>query len=229
MSANNSLTTNILKLLFNNTAFANVGDSSGLQPSGAAGSLYVSLHTADPGIAGDQTTSEANYTPYARQPVARSGAGWTVNGNSVTNAATINFPKCTSGSSAVLFAGIGTAGSGTGTLLFSAPLGTFKGPFTAQDATETFTCEGHGLSVNDQIVFQSILGGTLPTGAVAGTVYYVKTAPDADTFTISATQGGATIDISSDGSGNLYKLSSLAVSQNITPQIAASNLTVTNG
>ena len=56
--------------MFNNTDFANIGDAGGLQNSATAGSLYVSLHTADPGEAGSQTTNEANYTSYARVAVA---------------------------------------------------------------------------------------------------------------------------------------------------------------
>jgi hypothetical protein len=68
---------NLLKLVFTNTTWANVGDATGLVGSSVAGSLYVSLHTASP-AAGDQTTSETSYTGYARVAVARSGAGWTV-------------------------------------------------------------------------------------------------------------------------------------------------------
>lgn len=51
-----------LLLFFNNTDWAVVGDAAGLQNSAAAGSLYLSLHTASPGEAGDQSTSEISYT-----------------------------------------------------------------------------------------------------------------------------------------------------------------------
>ena len=51
-----------LLLFFNNTAWATIGDASGLQPSAVAGSLYVSLHTADPTEAGNQSSSEISYT-----------------------------------------------------------------------------------------------------------------------------------------------------------------------
>jgi hypothetical protein len=44
----------------------------------ATGLVCISLHTADPGEAGDQTTSEATYKSYARVSVARTTAGWTV-------------------------------------------------------------------------------------------------------------------------------------------------------
>lgn len=109
----------ILLLVFNNTDFAGIGDAGGLQNSATAGSLYVSLHTGDPGEAGSQTTSESAYTNYARVAVARSGAGWTVSGNAVSNAAAITFPACGVTGSTITHFGIGTDSSGAGTLLFS--------------------------------------------------------------------------------------------------------------
>lgn len=119
----NSLENSYLLLLFNNTAFANVGDASGLQPSSAAGSLYCSLHTADPGEAGDQTTNEVAYTSYARAAVARSGAGWTVSANTVSNTAEVAWPQCTGGTATATHVGIGTAASGTGVLLYRVAMG----------------------------------------------------------------------------------------------------------
>ena len=77
-SVGNNLQDQILKLIFQNLAVANIGNAGGLQPSTVAGSLYVSLHTADPGAGGSQTTNEAAYTSYSRVGVARSSAGWTV-------------------------------------------------------------------------------------------------------------------------------------------------------
>jgi hypothetical protein len=118
MSASNDLETNVLKLLFTNTNYANVGDATGLRGSTTAGSLYFSLHTADPGEAGDQTTSEVTYTSYARVAVTR-GAGFTVTGNSVSPAATVTFPAGTGGSGTATHFGVGTAASGAGILLFS--------------------------------------------------------------------------------------------------------------
>ncbi|MCK9568733.1 hypothetical protein M0R72_07320 [Candidatus Pacearchaeota archaeon] len=124
MSASNSLENSILLLLFNNTAFANIGDASGLQPSATAGSFYVSLHTADPGEAGNQTSSECDYANYARVAVARTSGGWTVSTNSVTNTATISFPKAAVGATpdVATHFGVGTADSGAGVLLFSGEL-----------------------------------------------------------------------------------------------------------
>lgn len=71
MSMTNAAETALLTLIFNNTDWANVGDAGGLQNSATAGSFYISLHTADPGETGSQTTSETAYTNYARVAVAR--------------------------------------------------------------------------------------------------------------------------------------------------------------
>lgn len=126
MSKSNAWETALLQLFFNNTnGPANLGDSTGLRGSSTAGSLYVSLHTADPGEGGSQNTSEATYGSYARQAVARSSAGWTVSGNTVSNAATVTFPQASSGSETITYFGIGTSsGTGAGTLLYSGAVGT---------------------------------------------------------------------------------------------------------
>lgn len=118
MSKTNGFENSLLLLIFNNTNIANIGDATGLRGSSTAGSLYVSLHTSDPGEAGDQTTNETSYTSYARATVARSGSGFTVTGNSVSPAANIDFAACTGGTATITHFGIGTASSGAGVLLY---------------------------------------------------------------------------------------------------------------
>lgn len=118
----NTFINDLLKLLFNNTAIANIGDVGGLQPSATAGSLYVSLHTADPGAGGNQQTNEAAYTGYARVAVARSSSGWTVTAQSVSPTSAIQFPPGTAGGETCTFAAIGTAASGTGKILYRGAL-----------------------------------------------------------------------------------------------------------
>lgn len=84
--------------------------------------LYVALHTADPGEAGNQTTSEATYTSYARVTVARTSGGFTVSGNQVSNTALIQFPQCTGGTNTITHVSVGTATSGAGQILYSGAL-----------------------------------------------------------------------------------------------------------
>lgn len=118
MSKTNSWETGLLQLVFENTNFANVGDATGLRGSSTAGSFYFSLHTADPGEAGDQTTNEIAYTSYARVAVARSSSGWTVTNDAVAVDANVTFPAGTGGSGTATHWGLGTASSGAGVLLY---------------------------------------------------------------------------------------------------------------
>ena len=122
MSKSNTFENDILQLLFNNVDIADIGDAGGIQNSATAGSLYVALHTADPGEAGTATTNETAYTDYARVAVARTAGGWTVSGASATNTALTQFPECTGGSETITHVGIGTDASGAGTLLYSGAL-----------------------------------------------------------------------------------------------------------
>lgn len=125
MSASNSFENSLLLLLLNNSNIANLGDATGVRGSTVAGSVFVALHTADPGEAGDQTTSEATYTGYARVAVARSGAGWTVSGTAPTqaaNAAIVTFGLCTAGSNSLTHFSIGRDTSGVGQIIVSGAL-----------------------------------------------------------------------------------------------------------
>lgn len=115
MSKGDTFENDLLKLIFNATAIGNMADNAASSP---LTNLYVSLHTADPGEAGSQTTSEATYTSYARVAVARTSSGWTVTANSVSPAATISFPACTGGTNSITHFAVGTASSGAGKVLY---------------------------------------------------------------------------------------------------------------
>lgn len=122
MSKTNAHETDYLELIFNNTAIAGIGDAPGILGSASDGSLYVSLHTADPTEGGNQTSSEANYTSYARAAVARTVGGWTVAGDTVSNAAIVQWPQATGGSETETHFGVGTDSAGAGNLLASGAL-----------------------------------------------------------------------------------------------------------
>ncbi|MCK5318027.1 MAG: hypothetical protein KAJ55_08935 [Anaerolineales bacterium] len=118
MSATDLFEDDLLDLIFTNVAAPNVGDAGGLQPSAGAGSWHISLHTGN--AIGEtstlQTASEAAYTGYARQAVARSVAGWTVTAGTVDNDAAITFPTSTSGPETETDVGLGFALAGAGVL-----------------------------------------------------------------------------------------------------------------
>jgi hypothetical protein len=116
MSKGNTFENDLLKLIFNATAIANLADNAG---TGPLTNLYVALHTADPGEAGTQDTNEADYTSYARVAVARTSGGWTVSGNQAENAAEVAWPEATGGSNTITHWSIGVASSGTTKILYS--------------------------------------------------------------------------------------------------------------
>lgn len=111
MSKSNTTENDILKMVL-----------QGTDPSWRAGaSQYLALYTADPGEAGTAITSEATYTSYARVAVTKATA-WTDGGSSFSNAALVQFPKCTGGTNDITHFGIVTTASGAGQLLYSGSL-----------------------------------------------------------------------------------------------------------
>ena len=110
----------LLKLLFNATPIANIADNAASSP---LTNLYMSLHTADPGSGGSQTTSEAAYTSYARAAVQRTSTGFTVSGNSCILASPINFPTPSGGAGEIeTYFAVGTASTGAGKILYHGPI-----------------------------------------------------------------------------------------------------------
>jgi len=119
MSKGDTFENDLLKLIFQAVAIADIAEDDTTSP---LTNLYVSLHTADPSEAGDQTTSEATYTGYARVAVARTSGGWAVSTNTADNVAAITFGACTAGSNTITHFAVGTASSGAGKILYSGAL-----------------------------------------------------------------------------------------------------------
>ncbi len=112
MTKSNTAENDVIAAIFHGTAFS----------WAAVGSLYVSLHTADPGEAGVQTTSECAYGSYARQAIVRDATGWDVAGSQASNDDLLQFPKCTSGSEVITHVGVGTTLASAGQLIYSGAL-----------------------------------------------------------------------------------------------------------
>ena len=120
MSFSNQFEADILGLIFNATAISGLADNAVSSP---LTNLYVALHTADPGEGGNQGTSEVNYTGYARVAVQRSGAGWTLAGQTISPTAVIEFGEMTAGTAGTAtHATVGTAASGAGKVIISGAL-----------------------------------------------------------------------------------------------------------
>jgi hypothetical protein len=65
-------------------------------------------------------------------------------------------------------------------------------------AANTISLDQHGFAIDAPTTLRVIAGGTLPAPLLADTVYYVTPVTES-VFTLSATEGGATIDLTSTG------------------------------
>lgn len=70
--------------------------------------------------------------------------------------------------------------------------------FTVDAGTDVITSAGHGLSDGDVLLLTT--SNALPAGLSAGTPYFVRD-KTTDTFKLSATSGGAAIDLTTAGTG----------------------------
>lgn len=83
---------NLLGLIYNATAIANIADNASSSP---ATLIYIALATASYSASSTLASNEATYTNYARQSNARTTAGWTAPASGATsNVAAIEFPQC---------------------------------------------------------------------------------------------------------------------------------------
>jgi hypothetical protein len=213
----------LLKLYFNATAIANIADNAASAP---LTNLYFGLHSAWPGSAGNQTTSEISYTGYARVAVARTSGGFTVTANAVSPVATVAFGQCTAGSATAMFATIGTASSGTGKIIGIATIGGAS-QIASAATSDTITAYTHGLTTDDRLVFYPGYNVTLPTGITEGTVYFIRaTGLTSDAFTISTTSGGAAVDVTGAAGAIFQKVTPVAITSApaTTPQLTTATV-----
>lgn len=120
MGKANYLSNGVLNIVFNAAALAQLFENASSTPFTQ---IWCALHTADPGAAGNQSTSEIAYTSYARVAVARTTSGFpTTTTESISPAAAITFPAGTGGAGTATYASFGTASSGAGNILYSGPI-----------------------------------------------------------------------------------------------------------
>lgn len=105
----------LVQLIFKATNISNIADNAAGSP---ITNLYISLHTASPGVGGDQTTNEVAYTNYLRVAVARTAGGWQVVGGVASNVGVVQFPSCGVTGATAVYVGIGTSLTTAGKLLY---------------------------------------------------------------------------------------------------------------
>lgn len=113
--------------LFQNAALSSVGAGGGVPASASDGSLYLSLHTEDPGSStASGLANEVSYTGYARADMPRDASTWDVTDNVVTNLTAVLWPACTAGGVTARYVGIwDSASTGAGVMLYSCALSQF--------------------------------------------------------------------------------------------------------
>lgn len=149
---------------------------------------FVSLHNANPG-----NTGANEIAGVTRQPTTYNTAANTQS----TIVAGVPFSNVPANQT-VWWVGLWTAQTG-GTFRGYAPAGsTLYGTLSANGTSNVLTCLAHGLVSSDgaknRVVVWRDKGKALPTGLAEGVIYWVKS-ETANALELSATQGGATIDI----------------------------------
>lgn len=161
---------------------------------------HIGVHTlTDPGTGTTANAGEATggSPAYARVAVVWGGAATGQKSN--TGALTIDVPAGTYGFLTFWNALTGNTTNYRG----YAPLnGTPRGFFSV-DTTLTndqLLSVGHGLADGDRVMLFNVFAETLPTGVAEGTIYFVVNSAT-NTFKVSATSGGAAVDITAVGGG----------------------------
>lgn len=174
------------------------------------------------------TVTESSFAGYARVAITFAAPGAGLGGRFVQNSGAVTFAaKTDAGSITAIAVGIWDA-STAGNLLEVIYLDG-DDPFIAVvDGTgvtnNTLAATNHGLA-NDQRVRVLRLPGTgaVPTGLAENTTYFVVGTAN-DTFQLSATQGGAAIDITAEGGVIVVQVSPVTVNQNDQANFATNTL-----
>lgn len=104
---------NILALMYNATAWADVAENDSSSPAAV---IQMALATASYAASDALNADEATYTNYVRQTPARTTGGWTApSGGATSNAAAIEYPQCGASGNTIVAAATGK-GAGAGEL-----------------------------------------------------------------------------------------------------------------
>lgn len=181
---------------------------------------YISLHTADPGETG---ANEVTGGSYARQQVAFGAAA----SGTLSNSGNIDYTSMPA-TTVVGWAAWDAVSAGncfwTGWLSTVSGLAVVRSADLAGNDIQTVA---HGLAADERIIFEEVEGLTIPTGIVAGTIYWVLSGGlTTDAFNVSTTQGGGELDITAAGSAVWRKVTVKSVNSGDTFRIATGDLDI---
>ncbi|WP_326642913.1 hypothetical protein OG884_05870 [Streptosporangium sp. NBC_01755] len=161
---------------------------------------HIGAHTVtDPGTGADANSGEATGGSYARQAVTWAAAS----GGQKSNSGALSIPVPAGSYAFLTFWNASTANSGNyrGYAPINSTVKGFGTVDTAGITSDAIQSAGHGLADGDRVMVFNVLGESLPTGLTEGTIYYVVSATT-DTFDVSATLGGSSVNVT--GQGELF-------------------------
>lgn len=181
-----------------------------------APTLYLQLHTGPPGDAGtanvatDTSRKQIHFgSPSGTAPTQVASDGTTTNNGTAITWSAYSGPSFPSVDIVTHYTLWDSITPGAGNCWASGPLGGFT-PFEAlAEASSNLisTIAAHGLSAGDYINPETYVGLSLPAGIVANTTYYVIASGLTPTACkISATVGGAELNITGDGALIVQKI-----------------------
>lgn len=200
------------------TAIMTDACKNALLDSAVAGGLlttpFLSLHTGFPPAGGNEVTGGS--PAYARKSFTWSAAA--TGSKAISAAQTFDVPATTVRAVAVYDA------STAGTQKVWMPAGSTARRAFSVDAADvtanTITSAGHGLANGNSVLVWATIGAVLPTPLVEDTEYFVVGATT-DTFQLSATLGGAAIDLTAIGDGDVQKFTPEVFAAQGTYQVSA--------
>lgn len=152
-----------------------------------------------------ETPTEPAGNNYARVQLTTSNFGSVAASATIANTAVINFPQASGSWGELIGFGIYDASTaGNNVVKHYLTSGSYF-TFSCLASSDVFTAPGHDLVANDIVVVLDLSGSALPTGTVQGTRYYVINV-SGDTFQLSATQGGASLAITTNGAGRVVQI-----------------------
>ncbi|WP_438482728.1 phage tail fiber protein [Oleiharenicola lentus] len=160
----------------------------------SADTLKVCLFTTLPADDGSGGV-EAAGSGYASVIVAALDANFSLVGDLVANIAEIQFPVLTGALPEIVGWGIRDSGN---VIRWAQPCGDTPQAFVVQASVDTLTRAAHGLTDGMMARVFALDGLPIPAGLALNTTYYVVNSA-AGTLKLSATIGGAAIDITADG------------------------------
>lgn len=163
----------------------------------AASAVWLSLHSADPGMTGANEVTSGILTA-GRQLVTFTGAdGTDANVGPISIVLTAE---------TVTWIGYWDSQTG-GTFIGGFPLVGLGSTATAISGNDSLISPNHGLAVNDTVrMFPLVdnVASAVAAGFTADTVYYVVAVPDVSHLSLSATMGGSAITPTSSAACGMF-------------------------